>query len=179
MHGIIYLHLISIFLLFLSFLAVKDINFSDLTVAPSIGSIQGTAMFALFAGVCMVVIIMFFHGILIKEPKLGFIGILSLFILYTALFVLIGIGLFPYVFDQSTTQHSFRMILIPITSLFIMLGSILFITLKFYDDRERRWFILAVRQEMKAPSKILCPECGEVLSSTAEKCYKCDTKLKK
>lgn len=179
LHGIIYLHLLGLFLMLLSFLAIKDINYSDLSQAPSIGGLQGTAMFGLFAGVCFVVFIMFFHGILIKNPKLGFVGTLSLFILYTALFGLVVIAFYPYIFDQSSVQHSYRMILIPVASLFVMLGSILFITLKFSDERERRWFVLAVRQEMKTPSKMLCPECASVVSSSAEKCYKCDMKFKK
>lgn len=176
--GLIYLHLLIFFLTALSVLALKDVNFSDLGTAPDISSIQGWVMISAFLGASLVLAVMFLHGFAIRHPRLGAFGVISLFLVYSALLILVGIGLYPKWFDASGTQHSYRMMVIPVVSAFIILGSLIFLVLKFSDDRERRWFTLAVRQEMESPSKVVCPVCETVVSKRAKRCYKCKTKLK-
>ncbi len=176
--GIIYVHFIGIMLIILSFLAVKDVHFSDLSTPPTISNTQGWIMIACFAFACLLIIVMFINGLLIKNQKLGGLGTLALFILYTSLAALIFIGIYPKLFDQTDTQYSYRMIAIPIACIFIFLGTLIFSGVKFADDREKRWFILAVRQELKNPSKIACPECAKVQGSDNKTCINCDAKLK-
>ena len=177
--GLIYLHLLIISLLSLSFLALKDMNFSTLTVViEDISTNQAWGMAFSFIGACVILLVMFVHGLAIKNPKPGFFGIASLFTV-----LLLSIGLFLIVGSVITKKlsndwFSYSMTAIPIASVFVLMASLIFLVIKFSDDRERRWFMLAVRQEMEHPSRIICPVCETVISAKAKKCYKCRTKLR-
>ncbi len=176
--GLIYLHFLIFFFAALSILALKDVNFSNRSIAPSIGDTQGWIMVFSFLCACTVLLVMFVHGFTIKEPKLGILGSISLFLIYSALLFMIGLGLYPKLIDDVTSLHmTYRMLLVPVGSAFILLGSLLFIVIKFPDNRERRWFMMAVRQEMKNPSRAVCPVCATVVSMKSPRCYKCKTKL--
>ena len=177
--GLIYLHLLIISLLSLSFLALKDMNFSTLTVARDhISTNQAWAMAFSFVGGCVVMLVMFVHGFLTKEPRPGFFGMLSFFVVFflsVGLFLIVGSVLTE---KLSSEWFSNGMIAIPIASAFLLMASLIFLVIKFSDDRERRWFMLAVRQEMEHPSRIVCPVCETVVPTKARKCYKCKTKIR-
>lgn len=176
--GSIYFHLLVISLAILSFIALKDLNFSNLAVAPDISTTQGWALIFTFLFAVLVIFVMFIHGLLRKEKKLGGLGIFSLFMLYTAVLFVVGVGLYPHLFEQTGTQYSYRMMLIPAGSVFIVLAAAIFLLIKFPDDRERRWFVMAVRQELKHPSKVVCPNCETVISAKARRCYSCKKKMR-
>ena len=176
--GLIYLHFLIFFFAALSILALKDVNFSNPSTVPSIGDIQGWVMIFSFLCACTVLLVMFIHGFAVRDLKLGILGSISLFLIYSALLFLIGLGLYPKLFEGATNlQMTYRMLLVPVASAFILLGSLIFIVIKFPDNRERRWFMMAVRQEMKSPSRGVCPVCATVVSMKAPLCYKCKTKL--
>ena len=192
--GLIYLHLLIISLLSLSFLALKDMNFTSLTVViEDISTNQAWAMAFSFVGGCVVLLVMFVHGFLIKEPRPGFFGILSLIVAILLVLALLGSILFVMAeppeydeddedemadHDQYLSSYSYSMLAIPIASAFLLMASLIFLVIKFSDDRERRWFMLAVRQEMEHPSRIVCPVCETVVPTKARKCYKCKTKIR-
>jgi len=177
--GLVFLHLIALLLGLLSILALKDMNFSNLSVAPDISTTQGLVMIILFLSACLIIALMYVLGLPRKQPKLGFLGAVSLFVVYSAILFLIVVGIYPKLTEDLTgTQQSYRMISVVIASGFILLGSMMFLLIKFPDDRERRWFMLAVRQEIKHPSKLICPVCETVVSSRSKVCYKCRTRLK-
>lgn len=160
-------------------MALKDLNFSDLSKAPDISNTQGFAMVILFGAAFFIILLMYLIGLVKKHPKSTFWVGLSVFVVYSVLLFLIGAGVYPLLVDElSGTQQSYRMISIPIASGIILLGSMIFLLVKFSDDMERRWFMLAVRQEIKHPSKVICPVCGTAISIKAAKCYKCQTRFK-
>ena len=147
--GNLYYHAILIFVFMLLFVALKNIDFVEYRNSPNLTDTQILLLQILYVFILVWIGIITFRGYLIKTPEYATRGVFSLIIVSLGLFII----LFNFLWDPlNNTDYAIGglgTVSMAISGLLITAGMVVYIHIKFTEDRQQKWFIEAVKDTME------------------------------
>lgn len=143
-HGILFLVFAIIFI------SLKNLNFTDYKSSPYFSETQVLFLQVVFIALFFWILLISLRGFSIKTPEYATRGALSL--------VLVALGLFTiflnFIWDDwingtETTIGGLGAVSIAVSSMIIAAGMVVYIFIKFSENRQRQWFIDAVKDTME------------------------------
>ena len=147
--GSLHYHVI-LFLVFLFiFITLKNIDFSDFRDSPLMTDTQVLFVEVLFVVMVFLVTLISFRGYLIKTPEYATRGLFALLIVSLGLFVIFFNLLWdPLINTQDFAIGGLGTVSMAISAILIGAGMVVYITIKFSEDRQQQWFVEAVKDTM-------------------------------
>jgi hypothetical protein len=148
--GSLHYHVI-LFLIFLFlFITLKNVDFSDFRASPILTDMQVLFVELLFIVLVFLVTLISFRGYLIKTPDYATRGLFALVIVSLGLFVIAFNLLWdPVVMNgQDFEIGGLGTVSMAISAILIASGMVVYISIKFSEDRQQQWFVEAVKDTM-------------------------------
>jgi hypothetical protein len=160
--GSLYYHSILFLVFLILFVSLKNFDFTDFRNSPILTDTQVLVLQILYIFLLVQIAIISFRGYFIKTPEYATRGLFSLVIVSLGVFIILFNFLWDPVNEIDTAIGGLGTLSIAISSLIIAAGMVVYIFIKFIDDRQQQWFVEAVKDSIENMG-------GSVTSSSARR----------
>jgi len=148
--GSLHYHVLIFFTFLFIFVTLKNLDFGDFRDSPSLTETQITFIQILYVILIFLVTLVGFRGYLIKTPEYATRGMFALVIATLGMFIILFNLLWdPLVNNQDYEIGGLGTVSMAISSIMIASGMVVYISIKFTEDRQQKWFIQAVKDEIE------------------------------
>lgn len=147
--GSFHYHLI-LFLVFLFlFITLKNVNFQDLWDSPLLTQNQYNFSWVIFAIMVIEVVVASLRGYRIKTPEHMTLGTFALVLVSLGIFIIFFNLIWdPVVHSVDHEIGGMGTVSMALSSLLVAGGMVIYINIKFTEEREQKWFIEAVKDTL-------------------------------
>jgi hypothetical protein len=146
--GSLYYHAILFIVGCILFVSLKNIWFSDYEQSPLFTDEQVQALQILFVILLVWVAVISFRGYFVKTPEYATRGMFSLILVSLGLFIILLNLLWDPINENDIEIGGFGAVTIAMSSILVFIGMMVYIHVKYTEDRQQKWFIEAVKDSI-------------------------------
>jgi hypothetical protein len=147
--GSLYYHAIFLMVGLILFVALKNFNFADYRDSPFLTLDQVQVLQILYVILVIWIAIISFRGFVIKTPEYATRGMLALVSVSLGLFIILFNFMWDPINNQDVDIGGLGSLSISLSGILIAMGMVVYIHIKFTEDRQQEWFIKAVKDTIE------------------------------